>query len=66
MSFGKHHFLGDFRGNQLQPQGKHEEHSMPNGVGLIPLGDRNRDRFGFGDNVLEERNSVDISTSRRR
>lgn len=36
------------------------------GVGLIPLGNRKRDAFAFGENVLEERDSVDIASSKRR
>lgn len=37
-------------------QGRHRENELPNGVGLIPLGDRNRALFG--SDVLEERESL--------
>ncbi len=36
------------------------------GIGLIPLGDRARDVTAFDIDYIEERDSVDISTSRRR
>lgn len=54
MVIGRHVYLGDISGNYNQPQGRHES-----GIGLIPLGDRNRDSFAFGENVLEERVSID-------
>ena len=66
METGRHVYLGDVTGNYSQPSGRHRENRMPKGVGLIPLGNRDRDRFEFGVDVIEERDSIDISTSRRR
>lgn len=44
-------------GNRYQPPGHHRF-----GIALIPLGDRNRDcSIGY-----EERDSIDISTSKKR
>lgn len=39
--------------------GKHRDNNMFYGVGLIPLGDRNRAIHEYGIDVLEERDSVD-------
>lgn len=44
--------------NSKSYQGRHRENEMPAGVGLIPLGNRNRARFALGDNVAEERDSI--------
>ncbi len=39
--------------------GKHRDCNMPKGIGLIPLGDRNRAPADEGFGVVEERISVD-------
>jgi hypothetical protein len=50
-----HIYKGEVRtGNPYQQEGKHRY-----GVALIPLGDRQRAVFEYGDNVAEERESID-------
>jgi hypothetical protein len=50
-----HIYKGEVRtGNPYQQAGKHRY-----GVALIPLGDRQRAVFEYGDNVAEERESID-------
>lgn len=39
--------------------GKHREYTSHKSLGLIPLGSRDRDAFAFGENVVEERDSID-------
>lgn len=39
--------------------GKHREYTTVKSLGLIPLGNRSRDAFAFGENVVEERESLD-------
>lgn len=51
----KHLVLGEATGSPLQPVGHHIY-----GVGLIPLGDRNR--APFEENGFEERISIDKYT----
>jgi hypothetical protein len=46
--------------------GKHRDRAMSKGIGFIPLGDRHRAITEYGEDILEERDSVDISSSRRR
>jgi len=55
----RHYYKGAIStGNPFQPLGKHRDCAMLKGVGLIPLGDRDRD-IPEGIGVLEERLSVD-------
>jgi len=56
MEHGNHALLGEYStGNILQPKGKHRENAMPRGMGLIPLGDRDRSKPEY--NELEDRDS---------
>jgi hypothetical protein len=49
--------IGVCTGNSNQPPGKHRENCLTNGVGLIPLGDRNRSKPDYSSdyNVEEDR-----------
>ena len=49
-----HVYKGVQTGNPYQKPGKHRY-----GITLIPMGDRQRDAFEYGENVLEERDSID-------
>jgi len=40
-------------------RGKHRDQEMPKGCGFIPLGDRDRDIYGYGFDVVEERGNND-------
>lgn len=42
--------------------GHHRANEMSRGVGLIPLGDRNRAKMEYGAEVIEERDSIDQYT----
>lgn len=45
--------------NEREYTGKHRDNYMLYGVGLIPLGNRNRDIRAYGIDYTEERVSVD-------
>lgn len=62
MELGLHAIKGDITGNPFQPPGKHRALATPEGIGLIPLGDRNRDRHEYGIDYEEERDSLDKYT----
>ena len=56
MEPARHLKRGVTAGNPYQPQGRHRENSgMPRGMGLIPLGNRDRSKPEF--NEVEERAS---------
>lgn len=43
MEIGRHNYSGVYRtGNPGQPEGRHSAYHMDKGIGLIPLGNRNR------------------------
>ncbi len=42
--------------------GRHRDRETSIGIGLIPLGDRDRDKPEYGVDYLEERNSLDKYT----
>lgn len=52
-------YLGDVTGNYSQPIGRHREFwymtDDKEGIGLIPLGDRDRDLIEYGIDVVEDR-----------
>lgn len=58
MAITKHVFKGATTGNFLQPPGRHRDAQLQKGVGLIPLGDRDR-VTEYGEGILEERDSID-------
>jgi len=63
MTVSKHEFPGDFTGKVNQPQGRHRFGRL-----VIPLGTRYTKCMELNKeaDVLEERDCVDIATSRRR
>jgi len=62
MELGKHLDLGAVAQGTAFYTGHHRDLNMPEGMGLIPLGDRNRDKPEYGVDYLEERMSVDKYT----
>jgi hypothetical protein len=59
MTLGRHAIDGDITGNINQHNGKHHEYEMPHGVGMYPVGNRNRSKieYFFGLDVVEDRDS---------
>lgn len=58
MEIGKHSDLGALARGSANYSGNHRENSgMPKGMGLIPLGNRDRDITAYGIDVVEERGS---------
>lgn len=53
MQFGKHESLGVATGKAIYPPAHYD------GIALIPLGNRERDKPEYGVEYLEERDSVD-------
>lgn len=51
--------LGATAQSSTEYVGQHRDNYMLQGIGFIPLGDRNRDRPEFGIDYAEERMSVD-------
>jgi hypothetical protein len=49
--------LGDLTGNPFQGSGKHRDNEMPNGIGLIPHGDRNRAKPQYDIEMVVDRDS---------
>jgi hypothetical protein len=49
--------IGDLTGIDLLYSGRHRDQEMPQGCGLIPVGDRNRCKPEYGKYTLEERDS---------
>ncbi len=66
MEIGRHVYLGEAAKATRSHSGRHREFGTEKAIGLIPLGDRSRDIPEYGVDYIEERNGVDISTSRRR
>jgi len=56
---GNHFDLGALATGTANYTGHHRENDMAKGVGLIPLGDRERDKPEYGVDYLEERQSID-------
>lgn len=54
---GQHLDPDDLTGNPSQPSGRHRDLEMAKGMALIPLGNRNRDRYEYGIDVVEDRGS---------
>jgi hypothetical protein len=61
MALGRHAIDGDITGNINQQNGKHHEYEMPHGVGMYPVGNRNRSaiQLYFGFDVVEDREGND-------
>lgn len=66
MAFPRHLDSGAIATGTASYSGQHREHEMERGWGAFPMGDRSRDIQEFGFSYLEERDSVDVSTSRKR
>jgi hypothetical protein len=53
----RHDSMGDIASKSHNYEGKHQIWQVANGIGYFPLGDRDREKYEFGIEMVEERDS---------